>query len=372
MEFWLERKNQLVLSKAPKNVVIEFIKNNCDKYPGLPIAELLSRKKFETFWIEFGLEHKGYTWKYSRDDKTALELVITRSKPEENFELIEKILESQGLRDLEISRGLGYFCCLCKQPNVPIEMFSMFFRYGADPNKVSNFGRRRQQTTTPFSCLLQNESYEDVKLFEMFLDRGADPEQLVNSNTTISNLFKRSRLPKMSTVKYFLDKGFSIKQPSGGIPILVLVCNKNIDQDYLRFLLQNGCEINPKYGETFRGSQSTKAMLMTPLQVSIVNNQRGTLRNLLENGADTNLSSPRYSTALSTALSERFLDLDLVKLFQKYGADFNKKNEDGHTILTLLFAHYYYHFFPKKKPNFILDRVRVVRGRVQKINQILK
>ncbi|KAJ3443434.1 ankyrin repeat-containing protein [Anaeramoeba flamelloides] len=344
MEFWSKKKNKQTLAKAPKNVVIEFIKNNCDENPDFPIAELLNRRKYEQFWIRFGVEQKGSLKKRLRNGNNCLHFVITRSKLEESYEDVEYMLQN-GVDPNQLNgQGFNSFHLLCQQPNLPIKFFELFFRYNADPNRLSN---SRKQPMTPFSFLLMNDKYEDLKLWELFLQNGSNPFLMCdyNQRNFLSLLLSRTTLPKRSTIEFFIEHGYPFKQ-STGYPLLSLLCNKNLDQDYLEFMLQIGAQINPK--KTF-SSVDYRFAPRTPLCVSILNHNLTNVKLLLKNGADPNLTCLKGMTPLHVAFSVNLLSLDLLKLLVDYRVDFNIKNEHGFTLLTLLFARYYYNFFPEEK-----------------------
>ncbi|KAJ3434340.1 ankyrin repeat-containing protein [Anaeramoeba flamelloides] len=337
MYFWSKKKNIITLLKAPKKVVIDFIKNNCDENPGLPIVELLIRKKYETFWIKFGLEHKGSVTKYSREGHTCLSILITRSKIEENYELIELLLQKGLDPNYNTRGGFNAFHHLCQQPTLPIKFFRLFFKYGANPNTPTNNRRKR----SPFYYLLLAD-HHSLELFKLFHEHKADPVICVHFEfvSCYKVLCTRTRLPEMSVLQFFNDIGHPIKQNADGYSTMALLCSKTLDQEYLDFLLRNGCDINPKLEH--------RLIARTPLSNSLIHNKIENAKLLLKNGADPNLPSSNSSTPLHCAISKGVFTLDLLKLFLKYDTDLNKQTKRGYTLLTFLFVKYYYAFFPEE------------------------
>ncbi|KAJ3443414.1 ankyrin repeat ph and sec7 domain containing protein secg-related [Anaeramoeba flamelloides] len=179
-----------------------------------------------------------------RNGNNCLHFVITRSKLEESYEDVEYMLQKGADPNQLNGKGFSSFHLLCQRPNLPIKFFELFFRYNTDPNRFEE----RRQPTTPFSFLLIKEQDEDFALWELFLQNRSNPllKCDYNQRNFLLLLLSRTTLPKRSTIKFFLDHGYSIKRPTNGIPLLSLLCNKNLDQDYLEFMLQIGTQINPK------------------------------------------------------------------------------------------------------------------------------
>ncbi|KAJ6254392.1 ankyrin repeat-containing protein [Anaeramoeba flamelloides] len=250
MTFWDQKKNILAFNNAPKNVVVELIKSKYSRYPGYAIAELLERKKFETFWIQFGLEHKGSATKVSRKGNNCLQILIARSqKAECRSELVELLLK-KGVSPNQLNKkGFSAFHVLCKQlTKQPFKLFELFFKYGADPNLYCT--SRQLTSRTPFALVLQNELYNDLELFQLFFENNADPDRSINqisSEMAVPLLFTRDVLPRRSILQLFVDHGSPVTAELGETPLLTFLIHKNLDQDYLEFFLKNGCQINPEF-----------------------------------------------------------------------------------------------------------------------------
>ncbi|KAJ6231460.1 ankyrin repeat [Anaeramoeba flamelloides] len=374
MYFWNKKKNRLTLTKAPKNVVIDFIKNNCDENPGLPIVELLLRKKYEQFWIKFGMDHKGSLSKKSTKGHSCLEVLLKRSKIEESYEDIEYMLKA-GLDPNQMnSQKVSCFFYLCQQPNLPIKFFELFFRYEADPNKRCEGSRREM---TPFSLLLLKEQDEDIALWKLFLENGSNPMLRLRNKegNLLSLMLSKTTLPKISTLKLLTEHGYPLTRQPGDGPLLSLLCNKNLNQDFLEYMLQIGAEMNPKFKSvnlTYDFYQQ-QFILETPLCQSIIHNHLPNIKLFLKNGADPNLKSASGNAPLHNALIYGSLNLDLLKLLVEYGADLNLKNKYGLTLLTLLIVQHYYNFFPEEKKKHGKKHINLIRaGWIGNYDQLLK
>ncbi|KAJ6231432.1 cyclin-dependent kinase inhibitor 2c-related [Anaeramoeba flamelloides] len=374
MDFWNKKKNRLTLTKAPKNVVIDFIKNNCDENPGLPIVELLLRRKYEQFWIKFGMDHKGSLSKKSTKGHSCLEVLLKRSKIEESYEDIEYMLKAGVDPNQMNSQQVSCFFYLCQQPNLPIKFFELFFRYEADPNKRCEGSR---QEMTPFSLLLLKEQDEDIALWKLFLQNGSNPLLRLGNNegNLLSLMLSKRTLPKISTLKLFTEHGYALTRQSDGSPLLSYLCNKNLNQDFLEYMLQIGAEMNPSLTRIVITSDyyQRKFYPKTPLCQSIIHNHLPNIKLFLKNGADPNLKSAGGNAPLHSALTYGLLNLDLLKLLVEYGADLNLKNKYGFTLLTLLFVKHYYNFFPEEKKKHGVKYIRLyLLGWIRNYHQLLK
>ncbi|KAJ3434929.1 ankyrin repeat ph and sec7 domain containing protein secg-related [Anaeramoeba flamelloides] len=333
MDFWNKKKNRLTLTKAPKNVVIDFIKNNCDENPGLPIVELLLRKKYEQFWIKFGMDHKGSLSKISTKGHSCLEVLLKHSKIEESYEDIELIQ----------IRGEG-----------------------------------SRQDMTPFSLLLLKEQDEDIALWKLFLQNGSNPLLRLGNNegNLLSLMLSKRTLPKISTLKLLTEHGYPLTRQPGDGPLLSLLCNKNLNQDFLEYMLQIGAEMNPKFKSVNIFNYDfyqQQFILETPLCQSIIHNHLPNIKLFLKNGADPNLKSAGGNAPLHNALIYGSLNLDLLKLLVEYGADLNLKNKYGLTLLTLLIVQHYYNFFPEEKKKHGVKYIRLyLLGWIRNYHQLLK
>lgn len=131
------------------------------------------------------------------------------------------------------------------------------------------------------------------------------------------------------------------------------------DLEGIRRHLQAGAEIN----------KQDLAFGMTPLAVAAAHGQAGSVRLLLEQGADVNAASPDGNTALHAAAF--FGRTEVVRALLDHGAQTRARNEEGKTPLEGMAANWETVQFIGAILQLELDRERVEAGR-QEVAEVLR
>jgi ankyrin repeat protein len=105
-----------------------------------------------------------------------------------------------------------------------------------------------------------------------------------------------------------LGADINYKYKYGWTPLLFATMKGH--KDIVEFLIENGADINVKYGADGN----------TPLLFATRCEYKDIVEILLKNGADTNIKDDRGYTALMYASEYFYKDKEIIKLLKKYGA----------------------------------------------------
>jgi ankyrin repeat protein len=174
----------------------------------------------------------------------------------------------------------------------------------------------------------KNLSLNSSKSKKIFLDliySGANVNIRTSNSINESSNLKKSLLHEITEIgnrelcKLLIDKGANYKEKIGNNSLLHIAVKKGKEGPALLYL--NHAILIDEKGDN--GD--------TPLIISIKENYDSIIKNLLDKGANVNLSNFHGDTPLSVAVGQG--NISIINLLIERGADINHLNEMGNTLL---------------------------------------
>ena len=206
---------------------------------------------------------------------------------------------------------------------------------GANPNfKVEGYALGK--TIGKFSLLIMAAFPAEPDMMLLLMDKGAD----VNAQDQYGRM-AIDFLPtntKVDLIQKMLDKGLNARGKGHGL-LQFSVGNIQFTRsgiqplgvgptDIVKLLLAHGADVNTKVNAAVNGKAGEG---MTPLIVAARSNQIGTVKLLLEDGADPQATDPDGDTALIYASSAG--SIPLLQLLTQYGLNVNVQPRHGENAL---------------------------------------
>ena len=140
---------------------------------------------------------------------------------------------------------------------------------------------------------------------------------------TSITIFDAAQKGSVKDIEYYIKRGATVNEKdSVGTPLIFWAATWNTDADVMKYLIDNGADVNAKYQDG----------ISTPLSKAVVFNSNVEIHQMLiENGADVNVKSDQGRTPLHDVFIWDKFDFDVMKLMIEKGADVNAKNDDGET-----------------------------------------
>jgi ankyrin repeat protein len=182
-----------------------------------------------------------------------------------------------------------------------MEKTRVLLAHGADVNAQSDDAR------TPLMIAAGRPG--NIALVKLLLDHGAEPNPTANPPGESSPLIQAALAADPDSMQLLMSRGADLKSPgAGGVALAMALtqgCAKCVD-----LVLKT----NPGKGD-FTGALQGVATFA----------DAGTVRMLLDRGADVNAFDPTGRTALQYAAASELLPVDVVKLLIERGADINAR-----------------------------------------------
>ena len=246
-----------------------------------------------------------------------------------NLEVVKYLIEEKdvNINQVDIHENIPLLYA-CKKGRLDVVKYLV--KRGANVNHQNNIGE------TPLLLACEDGNLDVVKY--LIEEKDVNINQVDNyGNNPLSYACKRGRL---DVVKYLVDNGVDVNKAgsTGWTPLFAACVGGHLE--VVKYLIENGANINQsdKWGKT-------------PLFVACEKGNKATVKYLIEHGADVNQSDNTGQTPLSVAKTEEIKNLlrvqiplvmacanenkATVKYLIEHGANVNQSDKDGWTPLHM-------------------------------------
>jgi ankyrin repeat protein len=182
-----------------------------------------------------------------------------------------------------------------------MEKTRVLLAHGADVNAQSDDAR------TPLMIAAGRPG--NIALVKLLLDRGAEPNPTANPAGESSPLIQSALAADADTMQLLMSRGANLKAPGATGVALAMALNQNCAKCVDLVLKTNPGK------DDFTGALQGVATFA----------DAGTIRMLLDRGADVNAFDPTGRTPLQYAAASELLPVDVVKLLIERGANVNSR-----------------------------------------------